>query len=176
MVVSFSNASLLSLTESISVIMGANIGTTVTAWIISFDLKAVAPIFVFVGVIMMFFFKKRIIKRIGGIILGFGVLFVGLVFPHPPFEVEEPFYSLHDRAQVPEPAPVPRDPTPRFMGAIREAYGTERLTPDDWAEIIGCVEVPDDVGRLVILLGVSGQESADDVAWYDAVALYKLDE
>jgi arylsulfatase A-like enzyme len=64
------------------------------------------------------------------------VLFVGLVFPHPPFEVEEPFYSLHDRAQVPEPAPPPRDPKPRFMDAIRNAYGTERLTPDDWAELI----------------------------------------
>jgi arylsulfatase A-like enzyme len=64
------------------------------------------------------------------------VLFVGLVFPHPPFEVEEPFYSLHDRASVPEPAPPLLDRKPRFMRAIREAYGTERLTPDDWAELI----------------------------------------
>ncbi|MBT3319901.1 MAG: Na/Pi cotransporter family protein, partial [Clostridia bacterium] len=78
MVVGFVNAGLMTLMQASGVIMGANIGTTVTAWIISFDLKEIAPIFVFAGVIMMFFFKKRIIKRIGGIVLGFGVLFVGL--------------------------------------------------------------------------------------------------
>lgn len=46
----------------------------------------------------------------------------------------------------------------------------------DWAEIVGCVEIPDGAGRLVILLGVSGQESKDDVAWYDDVAVHKLDD
>ncbi len=78
MVVGFVNAGLMTLMQASGVIMGANVGTTITAWIISIDLKDIAPIFVFIGVIMMFFFKKRSVKKIGGIILGFGVLFVGL--------------------------------------------------------------------------------------------------
>ncbi len=78
MVVGFVNAGLMTLMQASGVIMGANIGTTVTAWIISIDIKDIAPIFVFAGVIMMFFVKRRTIKRIGGIILGFGILFVGM--------------------------------------------------------------------------------------------------
>ena len=78
MVVGFVNAGLMTLLQASGVIMGANIGTTITAWIISIDLKEIAPLFVLAGVIMMFFFKKRSVKRIGGIMLGFGVLFVGL--------------------------------------------------------------------------------------------------
>ena len=78
MVVGFVNAGLMTLMQASGVIMGANIGTTVTAWIISIDIKDIAPIFVFAGVIMMFFSKRRTIKRIGGIVLGFGILFVGM--------------------------------------------------------------------------------------------------
>jgi phosphate:Na+ symporter len=78
MVVGFVNAGLMTLMQASGVIMGANIGTTVTAWIISIDIKDIAPIFVFIGVIMMFFLKRRLMKRIGGVILGFGVLFVGM--------------------------------------------------------------------------------------------------
>ncbi|MDD5018585.1 MAG: Na/Pi cotransporter family protein [Eubacteriales bacterium] len=78
MVVGFVNAGLMTLMQASGVMMGACVGTTVTAWIISFDLKDLAPLFVFAGVVMMFFFKKRNVKRIGGIILGFGVLFVGM--------------------------------------------------------------------------------------------------
>jgi phosphate:Na+ symporter len=78
MVVGFVNAGLLTLLQASGVIMGANIGTTVTAWIITIPFKDIAPIFVFVGVIMMFFLRKRFLKRIGGIILGFGILFVGM--------------------------------------------------------------------------------------------------
>ena len=78
MVVGFVNAGLMTLLQASGVIMGANIGTTVTAWIISIDLKDIAPLFVFLGVIMMFFFKKRSVKRVGGIMLGFGILFIGL--------------------------------------------------------------------------------------------------
>ena len=78
MVVGFVNAGLMTLMQASGVIMGANIGTTVTAWIISIDIKDIAPIFVFAGVLMMFFSKRRTIKRIGGIVLGFGILFVGM--------------------------------------------------------------------------------------------------
>lgn len=63
------------------------------------------------------------------------VLYVPLIFPHPPFEVEEPWFSLHDRAdQAP---PIPHDPVgrPGYVAAIHEAYGLGRLGPGDWAEI-----------------------------------------
>lgn len=78
MVVSFVNAGLMTLTQAAGVIMGANIGTTITAQLVAFDLAEAAPVFVFVGVIMMMFFKKPIIKKVGEVVLGFGVLFMGL--------------------------------------------------------------------------------------------------
>ena len=66
MVVGFVNAGLMTLMQASGVMMGACVGTTVTAWIISIDLKDIAPLFVFAGMVMMFFFKKRSVKRIGG--------------------------------------------------------------------------------------------------------------
>ncbi len=63
------------------------------------------------------------------------VLFVPLMFPHPPFTVEEPWFSLHARADMEAPAPALFDDEPRFMREIRERYGTARLDADDWAEI-----------------------------------------
>jgi arylsulfatase A-like enzyme len=63
------------------------------------------------------------------------LLFVPLVFPHPPFTVEEPWYSLHSRADVP--APVGHGTgKAELLGALRRAYGTDRLSPDDWAELV----------------------------------------
>ena len=58
--------------------MGANIGTTVTSQLISFNLSALAPAIVMAGVIMVMFCKKTKIQRIGEVLLGFGVLFLGL--------------------------------------------------------------------------------------------------
>jgi len=63
------------------------------------------------------------------------VLYVPLVFPHPPFEVEEPWYSLHARARMPRPIDAPLDDKPRYMRLLRERHGTDRLGPDDWAEL-----------------------------------------
>jgi len=84
MVVSFSNASLLSLTESISVIMGANIGTTITAWLITilgFKVSMSAIALPLVGLGFAFTFaKKENLKNWGGFIIGFAVLFIGLQF------------------------------------------------------------------------------------------------
>lgn len=82
------------------------------------------------------------------------LLFVALIFPHPPFEVEDPWYSLHARADVPEPAPALLDDKPRYMRAIRERYGTARLDAADWAELIatyyGMVSrVDDQLGRVL---------------------------
>lgn len=78
MVVSFVNAGLMNLTQAASVIMGANIGTTVTSQLVSLDLSEIAPLFLFIGVIMVMFCKKPIVKKIGEVVLGFGVLFMGL--------------------------------------------------------------------------------------------------
>jgi arylsulfatase A-like enzyme len=64
------------------------------------------------------------------------VLFAALVFPHPPFEVEEPWFSLHNRPDVPLPVPPPSGPQPRFMTEIRRRYGTSRLSEDEWRELI----------------------------------------
>jgi arylsulfatase A-like enzyme len=64
------------------------------------------------------------------------VLWVPLLFPHSPFKVEEPWFSLHDRSAMPDPiAPVPSG-KPQFMAALRQAYGWEDLTPDDVREIM----------------------------------------
>ena len=84
MVVSFSNASLLTLVESIGVIMGANIGTTITAWLITilgFKVSMSAIALPLVGLGFTFTFAKREnLKNWGGFIIGFAVLFIGLQF------------------------------------------------------------------------------------------------
>lgn len=78
MVVGFVNAGLISLTQAVSVIMGADIGTTVTSVIISLNLSGIAPLAVFIGVALLIFGKKQLIKHIGEIITGFGLLFMGI--------------------------------------------------------------------------------------------------
>nr|WP_307989327.1 Na/Pi cotransporter family protein [uncultured Niameybacter sp.] len=85
MVVGFVNAGLMSLRQAVGVIMGANIGTTVTAWIVSLGdwvsfLKpsTIAPLCIGIGVIMVLFCKKQKVKQIGQIVFGFGGLFLGL--------------------------------------------------------------------------------------------------
>lgn len=78
MVVSFVNSGLMNLYQAAGVIMGANIGTTVTSQLISFNLSALAPAIVMAGVIMVMFCKKTKIQRIGEVLLGFGILFMGL--------------------------------------------------------------------------------------------------
>ena len=78
MVVSFVNSGLMNLYQAAGVIFGANIGTTVTSQLVSFNLSKVAPLFVLIGVIMVSFIKNETAKKIGDIVLGFGVLFMGL--------------------------------------------------------------------------------------------------
>ena len=78
MVVGFVNAGLMNLAQAAGVIMGANIGTTITAQLVAFKLDAVAPIFVFVGALMVMFIKTKKRREIGNIILGFGILFTGM--------------------------------------------------------------------------------------------------
>ena len=78
MVVSFVNSGLMSLAQAAGVIFGANIGTTVTSQLVSFNLSKVAPVFVLGGVLVVMFCKNETVKKIGDIVLGFGVLFLGL--------------------------------------------------------------------------------------------------
>jgi len=78
MVVSFVDSGLMSLYQAVGVIMGANIGTTITSQLVSFNLEKYAPIFLAVGVVMFMFIKKEKVNRFGEIIVGFGVLFLGI--------------------------------------------------------------------------------------------------
>lgn len=78
MVVGFVNAGLMNLTQATGIIMGANIGTTITAQLVSFKLDQIAPIFVFLGAAMVMFARAKKRKEIGNIVLGFGILFTGM--------------------------------------------------------------------------------------------------
>ena len=78
MVIGFVNSGLMSLLQAVGVIMGANIGTTVTAQITAFSLGDYAPLVLFVGALMYIFIRKTIVKHIGSIIMGFGMLFFGI--------------------------------------------------------------------------------------------------
>jgi len=78
MVVGFVNAGLLNLTQAIGVIFGANIGTTVTAQLISFNIGDLAYIFVVAGLLLVLLSKKTSLKGWGQTSLGFGLLFLGL--------------------------------------------------------------------------------------------------
>ncbi|MCL2752693.1 MAG: Na/Pi cotransporter family protein [Defluviitaleaceae bacterium] len=78
MTVSFVNSGLMNLTQSIGIILGANVGTTFSGQLVAFRVDAYAPIFIFVGVIMYAFIKDTRIKNIGYVILGFGILFFGI--------------------------------------------------------------------------------------------------
>ena len=79
MVIGFVTAGLMNLKQAISIIIGANIGTTVTAQLVAFQIGDYAYIFVIIGFIMFFFLsKKEKVMDFGQTIFGFGVLFVGL--------------------------------------------------------------------------------------------------
>lgn len=78
MVVSFVNSGLMNLYQAAGVIFGANIGTTITSQLVSFNLSAVAPVFLLCGVLVMMFSKKEKVKKFAEVIVGFGILFTGL--------------------------------------------------------------------------------------------------
>lgn len=78
LVVGFVSARLMTLPQAIGVIMGANIGTTITAQLVAFNIGDYVYPIAFIGFVLYFFFKKKIIKYIGQTIFAFGVLFIGL--------------------------------------------------------------------------------------------------
>lgn len=78
MVVGFVNAGLMSLYQAVGVIMGANIGTTITGQLITFKIDDYIPLFIIIGAALILFMKQEKRKEIGKIIFGFGLLFMGL--------------------------------------------------------------------------------------------------
>lgn len=78
MVVGFVNAGMMTLAQAVGVIMGANIGTTVTSLLIALNFSSVAAASVLVGVILMLASKKTLVKNLGSIFTGFGLLFLGI--------------------------------------------------------------------------------------------------
>ncbi len=78
MVVSFVNSGLMNLYQAAGVIFGSNIGTTITGQLVSFNLSAYAPIILLFGVLLTMFSKNLTVKKIGDVIIGFGVLFMGI--------------------------------------------------------------------------------------------------
>lgn len=78
MVMGFINAGIMDLAQATGVIIGANIGTTVTSVLIALDVTAIAPVCIFVGGLLLLYSKKQTKKHVGQVILGFGILFQGL--------------------------------------------------------------------------------------------------
>ncbi|HBG0331004.1 TPA: Na/Pi cotransporter family protein [Clostridioides difficile] len=80
MVVGFVNAGIMNLSQAIGVIMGANIGTTVTAQLVSFNLEGIAPIALGIGILFYLFTSNQKTKHLSEILIGFGILFTGMEF------------------------------------------------------------------------------------------------
>jgi phosphate:Na+ symporter len=80
MVIGFVNAGLMNLSQAVGVIMGANLGTTITAQLIAFKLTDIAPVVVAIGVAIWLFSSKKKYKEIAEIMIGFGILFIGMDF------------------------------------------------------------------------------------------------
>ena len=78
MVIGFVNSGMMTLAQAIGVILGANIGTTITAQITAFNIATFTPLFLFTGAVMYLFIKKDLVKHIGTVIMGFGMLFQGI--------------------------------------------------------------------------------------------------
>lgn len=78
MLVGFVNSGIMKLSQAVWVIMGANIGTTITGQLIALDISTIAPIFAIVGVVCVVFFKSKKLNNFGKIVAGLGVLFIGM--------------------------------------------------------------------------------------------------
>lgn len=97
MVVGFVNSGMMTLQQAVWIIMGANIGTTITAQLITLDVGMMAPLLAFLGVALIVFFKAPKLHHLGKIMAGFGVLFIGMDMmgaAMEPLEQSESFVSL----------------------------------------------------------------------------------
>ena len=104
------------------------------------------------------------------------VLFMPLIFPHCPFQVEEPYFSMYDRSKFTKATPEPSQRTgyePRYMKTIRERYDTARATPEIWAEVkatyYGMItRLDDQFGRII-------QKLDDLKLWEDTISMFFTD-
>ena len=97
MVVGFVNSGIMTLKQAVWIIMGANIGTTITAQLITLDVVMMAPLLAFLGVAMIVFLKMPKLHYIGKIMAGFGILFIGMDMmgtAMEPLEQSETFISM----------------------------------------------------------------------------------
>lgn len=97
MVVGFVNSGMMKLQQAVWIIMGANIGTTITGQLIALDVGMMAPLFAFLGVAMVVFLKMPKARHIGKILAGLGVLFIGMDMmgaAMAPLQESEAFVSL----------------------------------------------------------------------------------
>lgn len=104
MVVGFVNSGMMTLNQAIWIIMGANIGTTITGQLIALDVGAIAPLMAFIGVAAIVFLKNEKVKHIGGILAGLGVLFIGMDMmgtAMEPLAESESFVNLLTRFENP---------------------------------------------------------------------------
>lgn len=96
MVVGFVSAGLMTLNQAVWIIMGANIGTTITGQLIALDVGEIAPLMAMIGVAMIVFMKRDKLHHIGMIIAGLGVLFIGMGM------MSDAMYPLRDAPQFAE--------------------------------------------------------------------------
>ena len=104
MVVGFVNSGMMTLNQAVWIIMGANIGTTITGQLIALDVGAVAPFIAFVGVVMVVFMKGEKGRYIGNILAGLGILFIGMDMMSAsmaPLSESETFVTILTRFQNP---------------------------------------------------------------------------
>ena len=104
MVVGFVNSGLMQLRQAVWIIMGANIGTTITGQLIALDIGQVAPLIAFAGVVLVMFFKGKKLNCAGTIIAGLGILFVGMELmgnAMEPLRENEAFISMMTNFQNP---------------------------------------------------------------------------
>ena len=104
LVVGFTTAGLMSFSQSIGVIMGANIGTTITAQIVAFKITKAALLMIAVGFTFLFFSKKSNLKHYGGIVMGLGLVFFGMSIMSEamqPLRSYQPFLDLMIRMENP---------------------------------------------------------------------------
>ena len=104
MVVGFVNSGMMTLRQAVWIIMGANIGTTITGQLIALDVGALAPLIAFIGVAAMIFVKNEKVKYIGEIFAGLGILFIGMDMmgsAMKPLAESETFVSLLTKFENP---------------------------------------------------------------------------